>query len=139
MFERIFQDYEGYAEELTGLKVSCLKALIDQANNDDTILIWIGVNDNSNWYRIFIDGYYCGIDCYKTDLSNDDLDDDVIYVDYNCINDEIIVSTKVESGNVNLGYSSILLTIEFLSGKKLLLFCLDSDGVCKLEIVPFNL
>lgn len=135
MFKRIFQDYEGHVKEITGLKVCSLKVIIDRENND-IILIWIGVNNNSNWYRIFIDGCYCGIDYYKNDLSNEDLDDDVICVDCNCINDEIIIRAKVESGNVIFGDSSILLTIKFLSGKKLLLFCYDFNGVCKLEIVP---
>lgn len=133
MFGRIFQDYEGYVKKITGLKVSSLKAIIDQ-ENDDIILIWIGVNNDLSWYRIFIDGCYCGIDYYDKDLSNEDLDDDVICVNYNCINDEIIVKAKVESGNVTFGDSSILLIIEFISGKKLLLYCYDFDGVCKLEV-----
>ncbi len=132
---RIFQDYEGDIKEVVGLQISGLKAIVDQVDYH-VILIWIGVNNNSSWYRIFIDGYYCGIDIYESDLSNEDLDDDILIVDYTCINGETIENTSVEAGNEIYGESSIVLTIEFLSGKKLLLFCYDSDGECKLTFLP---
>ncbi len=135
MFDRIFQDYEGSVTEIACLKVSKLKAILTPENNNEVILIWIGTNSDSDWYRIFIDGWYCGIDHYKKDLSNEDIDEDVICIDYDWINDEIVISAKVELGNKLLGDSSILLTIEFLSRKKLLLYCNDSDGVCKIELV----
>ncbi|KNY30096.1 hypothetical protein [Pseudobacteroides cellulosolvens] len=135
MFDKIFQDYEGFVPEIAGLKVSKLKAILAPENNDEVIFIWIGTNSNSDWYRIFIDGCYCGINHYKKDLSSKDLDEDVVCIDYDWIDNEIIAIAKVELGNKMLGDSSILLTIEFLSGKKLLLYCYDHDGECKLELI----
>lgn len=132
MLERIFQHYEGSIEELSGLKISSFKTLIDHRNDDAIVLMWIGTDDEAKWYRIFIDGSYCGVDYYKEDNSDEDIDDDLCFVDYECMNGEIIVSTHVELGNRNYGLSSILLTIDFESSNRLHLYCHDADGVCKL-------
>lgn len=47
MFEKIFQDYKGYINEMADTKVSRFKTIIHQENND-ILLVWIGVKDLSN-------------------------------------------------------------------------------------------
>lgn len=35
-------------------------------------LIWLGILDDKCWYRIFIDGWYCGVDKFeKCDIEED--------------------------------------------------------------------
>ena len=78
--DRVFQHYEGIVEALIGARFSTVKCMVD-SEDSDVVLVWFQDEKSSSWYRIFIDGVYCGIDRYSNDLSSDDLDDDIQCVD----------------------------------------------------------
>lgn len=134
MNKRIFQHYKGVIKELDGQKLSGLKAIIDEEDND-VILFWIGVNNDSGWYRIFIDGYYCGVDFYDEDLSDGDLDENIICTDYESIKGDIILSAVVESPNDSDKSERISLSLNLKSGKKLYLYYDECQDTCRFLIV----
>lgn len=79
--DRIFQDYEGDVPELEGSKFTIVKSLIDDVDKD-IYLLWLYDELSGSWYRIFIDGLYCGIDRYPHDQSCNDEDDDISWADH---------------------------------------------------------
>ena len=98
----------------------------DDSEKENVILLWI--ETESNWLRIFIDGSYCGIDEYETNESENDLDDDVSFINQdNWIKGLTIKKAKVESGYLPL----ITLTIDFTNRIQLILKC-DKNEDCSL-------
>ena len=79
--ERIFQHYEGPIEVLLGSRFSAVKAVVNSLDNS-VVLLWLHDENKKAWYRLFIDGIYCGIDQFAVDKSFDDTDDDIIISDY---------------------------------------------------------
>jgi hypothetical protein len=73
---RIFQHYTGDVPELEGLKIGHAKTLVNE-DDQSIIVLWLSNRSGNIWYRIFIDGSYCGIDEYKADASYQDLDEGV--------------------------------------------------------------
>ena len=124
---RLFQHYEGEIKEIEGLTLKALNSLIDDdSEKENVILLWI--ETESNWLRIFIDGSYCGIDEYETNESENDLDDDVSFINQdNWIKGLTIKKAKVESGYLPL----ITLTIDFTNRIQLILKC-DKNEDCSL-------
>jgi hypothetical protein len=43
-------------------------------SDDDIVLVWLKNSSEKYWYRVFIDGAYCGVDQYQFDMSDNDLD-----------------------------------------------------------------
>lgn len=130
---RLFQHYEGEVKQIQGIKLKGLKSLIYKDSKiENVILFWFKTEDK--WLRIFIDGAYCGIDEYETDLSNDDIDDDVYFVNQDhWIIDLVIQNAKVTSEKLPL----ISLIINFTNGNKLILEC-DTNENCTLRIIEFS-
>ena len=125
---RLFQHYEGEIKGLVGKELKNLKGLYDKKDND-LILIWLA-SDNS-WFRIFIDGVYCGVDEYKNDESQDDAeeDDDLLIEHKKWVSGVTINKAKVESWVL----PEIKLTLEFSNQTKLILNC-DKNEFCTLNI-----
>lgn len=125
---RLFQHYEGDIQGLIGKELKNLKSLYDR-NSNDVILIWLE-SDNS-WFRIFIDGAYCGVDEYKNDESLDDAeeDDDLLIEHKKWVTGMTIKEAKVESWVL----PEIKLTLELSNTTKLTLNC-DKNEFCTLDI-----
>ncbi len=125
--QRIFQNYEGEVKALIGTKFSIVLALVSERDND-VVLLWL--KGSEFWYRLFIDGVYCGIDKYVEDKSQEDLDDDVDYIDYSkWFSGKTVVSAKVTNReNINL-------SIEFNDKSLFSLNCTSPEGECHLSFV----
>lgn len=126
--QRIFQHNHGLIPELIGEYFSSAKALID-SETQDVILLWMENSNKNYWFRIFIDGTYCGVDKYFEDCSDDDMDDDVYFKDISgffnskITNAEVIFSED-QSGSINLILS--------FNDNRMELKCILNDGDCSL-------
>ncbi|MDA7501801.1 hypothetical protein N8482_00840 [Chitinophagales bacterium] len=115
--KRVFQHYSGAVEKIVGLKAATLKVLVDESDQD-VILLWL--ETETDWFRIFIDGVYCGIDQYTSDKSEDDLDDGVFLLNRaDWVSKQIITRAYVETRGLPL----IDLTICFSNRSQLILRC----------------
>lgn len=76
---RISQGYEGDIPELKCLSFCDVTAL---AENENVVLIWFISQEKHNYYRVFIDGYYCGIDHYRNSTLSDDMDGGIQLISY---------------------------------------------------------
>ena len=125
--ERVFQDDHGIVDALNGAVFSSVKKLI-QESDGDVILIWFHCISSQCWYRVFIDGTYCGIDKHLEDNSQDDLDDNVSLVD---ISDLFIGKTikkaEVKFNDLPGNYISFELATEETFFK---LICEVQEGDC---------
>lgn len=128
--DRIFQHYEGEITEFTGLSFSQVKSFIDKDDND-VILLWLKVYSKNIWYRIFIDGAYCGIDKYLDDESENDFDDCIRVRDYSpkFTNQKVLKSEVI---NTIEAKDFIKLLIHF-EQNILELSCIYGDGICQLN------
>jgi hypothetical protein len=59
--KRIFQNNQGRISKLEGNQIINAKLLVNQADSS-IIILWLCLSKKELWYRIFIDGFYCGID-----------------------------------------------------------------------------
>ncbi|MCM8856658.1 MAG: hypothetical protein LC541_20085 [Candidatus Thiodiazotropha sp.] len=133
--ERIFQHYEGSIEALKDVTFSEAKAFINKADND-VILIWLKNDKDKSWYRVFIDGAYCGVDLYQKESYEEDLDDHVKIIDYSSWFNKkktLSVFVTLESNNG----SHIVLTFKF-SNSICQLICKSTDGDCILNYKELN-
>lgn len=80
--KRIFQDVKGKIEELSGKTVSSLYSL-NNLNEGGISLIWLGTTGDKYWYRIFIDGWYCGVDRFEECNIEEDKDEGFEIVSHN--------------------------------------------------------
>ncbi|MCH2231785.1 MAG: hypothetical protein MK105_15735 [Crocinitomicaceae bacterium] len=127
--KRLFQHYEGEIQGLIGKELKNLKSLHDK-NDNDVILIWL--ESGNSWFRVFIDGVYCGVDEYENDESIYDVeeDDDLLIEHKKWVNGMTINKAKVESWVL----PEIKLTLELSSDTKLILKC-DKNEFCSLNII----
>ncbi len=131
LMDRIFQNYEGEITEFTGLRFSQVKSFIDEGDND-IILLWFKVESTDIWYRVFIDGEYCGVDKYYQDESEVDCDDLIRVEDHSLkFHNQKIVKTEV----VNAIKSDHLISLIIRFDKSVFtLVCLYDTGTCTLLI-----
>ena len=74
-----------------------VKAVIN-SEDGSIIVLWAGSFEKNDWFRIFIDGYYCGVDRFDADQCNDDMDDFTSVKDLSLsFIDRVIVSACVEA------------------------------------------
>lgn len=128
--DRIFQDYEGEIKELMGARFTVVKSLVDDVD-DNVYLLWLYDESSKYWYRIFIDGAYCGVDRYSQDNSIDDDDDDEIWQDHSkWFEGKVVLSATVSfGGNVD---DDIVLSLCF-GKRECKLICKFEVGNCRLE------
>lgn len=111
--KRIFQHFEGDIEELVGAHFSAAKAVVDN-DSGELIVLWLYEDSRASWYRIFLDGIYCGIDKFSYDGSADDADDHLTIKDLSHIfYDETVEKASVTSGSAANTY--LTLSINFKS------------------------
>lgn len=134
--QRVFQHYEGEITELRGLRFSQVKAFVATEDND-IVLLWCKVESNNIWYRIFIDGVYCGVDKYFEDESINDLDE-CIYIDDHSqeFQAQKVLTADVINRSDKCGTIDLIITFE---EGTLQLQCLWDVGICKLIISQNNL
>lgn len=128
--DRVFQHYEGAVDTLTGASFSVFRSLEDKTGSD-VFLLWLFDSQGEIWYRVFIDGWYCGIDRYDADESDSDLDDGVILVDHSSwFRNAVVVRADVSIPDGLDG--GIVLSLEF-ADRSCNLICQSQDGDCRLE------
>jgi hypothetical protein len=81
MSQRLFQHYKGKIVDFNQLEFSTVKAVVDSADTH-VLTVWLQNRYNDCWYRLFIDGAYCGVDRFLSDLSSEDLDEGAKIIDY---------------------------------------------------------
>jgi len=125
---RVFQDTHGNVEALKGRIISSLVSVND---SEDVILFWCSEKDSSIWWRIFIDGAYCGIDEYDTCEIEEDLDESVSKIDHS----SKLSSGKIESVSVSSPeQKDRYMVLSFkLENQLFELVCKSSDGDCVLK------
>ncbi len=129
--DRIFQHYQGTIDAMQGARFSCVKVLED-AMDHDVILLWMRDDTSKTWYRVFIDGAYCGVDQYGEDESEEDIDDDVIFTDYSAwFHGKVLESARVLFLNRPGEY--LLLLLDFGQSECKLL-CRSEAGECVLQL-----
>lgn len=128
--KRLFQHYKGAIDSLSGTRFSCVKT-IDELSTDDVVLIWLQDAASCNWYRIFIDGAYCGIDLYPEDGSDEDVDDGYVCTDRSeWFLGKTLTAASVEL--INKTDTHIVLNMDF--GKHECKYvCRNEDGECELQ------
>jgi hypothetical protein len=127
---RVFQHYEGVVDELKGASFSSVKSLYDKLEHD-IVLVWARDETLNCWYRVFIDGVYCGVDRYQLDESSNDIDDEVDFVDHSAwFQGKKLEHAEVTSPNKSEGH--IVLTMTFGS-HQCRLICGSEDGECQLQ------
>ena len=128
--DRIFQHYQGTIDAIKGAHFSCVKALEDSIDHD-VILLWMRDDASQSWYRVFIDGAYCGIDQYQEDESEQDNDDDVIYTDHSAwFQGKVLESATVFF--LNRPNEHLLLLLDF-GQYECKLLCRSENGACELQ------
>lgn len=129
--DRVFQHYEGEVTEFKGLRFSRIRSFVD-ISDDDIILLWFKVDSEDLWYRVFIDGCYCGIDKYLLDNSEEDLDEDIRVDDYSEIfREQKVLHAEVINEITDLDIITLIISFE---ERTLILKCLWDDGFCELII-----
>ena len=125
---RVFQHYNGTVEALIGAQFSTVKC-ITISEDSDVILIWFHDQLSNNWFRIFIDDAYCGVDCYSKDLSSEDLDEEVECKDHS---PWFIRKTVSEATVKTLSATQeIVLSIKFDFGECRLICKIRDDAYCE--------
>lgn len=128
--ERIFQDQNGEIEELKGAQFSTVKAMVDDEDSS-VVLLWCYDIVSNFWYRIFIDGTYCGVDRYREDNSGNDDDDGVSWSKHS----EWFAGKKLLSAQVRFTGRTdddIILTLR-CQNDEFKLICKFEVGQCHLE------
>lgn len=130
MSKRIFQNYTGNIKELEGANFNTVKAAVDTDRNS-VIVLWMHELNANAWYRVFIDGVYCGIDRFKSDRSTDDLDEGVVLKDFSSrFRGRTLLSAVVSDHEE--GKSVLKLTLHCDSRDCCLAYHMDS-GICVLS------
>jgi hypothetical protein len=133
--ERIFQNYEGSVVGLAGVEFGGARAVVD-VSDGNVILIWLEDAIGGDWYRIFIDGTYCGIDRFPECEIEDDLDDGYTEADHSqWFEGRTVDRADVESTGA-AGGGLISLVITFRSKATATIDCRVVDGRCDLRLNP---
>ena len=133
--KRIFQHYEGDIEALSESHISTVKAVVNSLDNS-VVVLWLHDKHKGFWYRLFIDGVYCGIDQFPDDRSLEDIDDDIIIIDHSAwFQDKKLLEAEVFSGS---GVSSdMVVSLKFAKSECQLTYQSKYDK-CRLEFIEFN-
>jgi len=125
--KRLFQHYEGVIQGLIGKRLKNLKCICDKTSKN-VILIWLE-SDNS-WFRIFIDGTYCGVEKYNIDESQNDAEvDDDLLIEYKKEVDGLTINNAIVKSWI---LPEITLIIELSNSTKLILNC-NKNEICVLD------
>lgn len=129
--KRVFQHYTGEVECLKGLKILGLSCLYHRrSGNRDAILFWMEAGDKK-WYRIFIDGTYCGVDEYSFNNSGSDLDENLELRNH----DSFVKGLRIKSAHVKSAFLPVIkLTISF-DNESVLIFDCNSEEKCSLQFI----
>lgn len=125
--DRIFQNESGEIHELVGSRFTKVVSL-DDMDTGNVVVVWLKESISEVWYRIFIDGHYCGIDQYKIDCIINDMDDHIKATD---ISDEFsndTVTMATVTNNIQCE-GSIQLELRFKESS-FTLVCKDENGFC---------
>lgn len=130
--KRIFQHYEGKIQTFSGSQFSTVKAVVHAPDNS-VMVLWLQEEQKRVWYRLFVDGIYCGIDQFSDDESLEDMDDDIIIVDHSAwFKGKTVLEAGVSSGKK--GTSDIVVTLKFAESECRLVYR-SEDNDCGLEFV----
>ncbi len=134
--KRIFQHYEGDIEALSESHFSTVKAVVNSLDNS-VVVLWLHDKRKEFWYRLFIDGIYCGIDQFSEDKSLEDMDDDIIIIDHSSwFQVKILLKAKVFSGS---GVSSdMVVSLKFAKSECQLIYR-SKNSKCELKFIELNL
>jgi hypothetical protein len=124
--KRLFQHNEGELLELKNIELFDLKSVVDTFD-DNVILLWL--KTSIGWLRIFIDGYYCGIDQFEKDNSKEDQDPEY---KFDNLKSWVINKTCKSVIISNSDTSKIQLTITLNDSSKIQLIC-SKEEYCVLE------
>ncbi len=118
--KRIFQHYEGEIEALSASHFSTVKAVVNSLDNS-VVVLWLHDKHKGFWYRLFIDGVYCGIDQFSDDRSLEDIDDDITIIDHSVwFQDKKLFEAEVFSGS---GVSSdMIVSLKFAKSECQLIY-----------------
>ena len=133
--ERIFQHNQGPIDRLADVGVGMARTVVD-VSDGNIILLWLE-DACGGWYRIFIDGTYCGVDRFPVCEIKDDLDDGYSAMDHGrWFEGRVIDRADVAMTPDSAGGSQITLTMAFGDGATARLHCLAADGHCRLQLTP---
>ncbi len=135
MMKRIFQHYEGEIKDLSGSHFSTVKAVVNSLDNS-VVVLWLYDKHKGVWYRLFIDGVYCGIDQFLNDKSLEDIDDDIIIINHSAwFQDKKLLEAEVFSG---IGISSsMIVSLKFAKSECQLIYQ-SKYNKCKLKFIELN-
>jgi hypothetical protein len=129
--KRLFQHYLGSIDAIVGAEFSVVKELADKSDGN-IILMWFQDTHGACWYRIYIDGVYCGVDRYEEEEISDDMDEYVVALDHSgWFKNKRLTEAIVES-DLNPD-SLICMSFKFNDGSTMLLDCVSEDGECRLH------
>ena len=132
MRKRIFQHYEGEIAALSECHFSTVRAFVDSFDNS-VVVLWVHDKHKRFWYRLFIDGVYCGIDQFSDDKSFEDIDDDIIIIDHSAwFRDKKLLEAKVYSGSEVL--HDMVVTFKFVRSKCQLIYQSQCNK-CQLKFI----
>ena len=133
--KRIFQHYEGEIEAFSQSHFSTVKSVVNSLDNS-VVVLWLQDKQKEFWYRLFIDGVYCGIDQFSDDKSFEDIDDDIIIMDHSAwFQDKKLLEANVFSGS--MVSSDITVSLKFATSECQLIFQSKYD-ICELKFIEPN-
>ena len=133
--KRIFQHYEGDIEALSESHFSTVKAVVNSFDNS-VVVLWLHDKHKGFWYRLFIDGVYCGIDQFSADRYLEDIDDDIIIIDHSAwFQDKKLLEAKVFSGSGVL--SDMVVSLKFAKSECQLIYQ-SKYNTCELKFIELD-
>ncbi len=116
--KRIFQNNKGRIPELEGNHIINAKLLVNQEDSS-IVILWLCLSKNEIWYRIFIDGFYCGIDELQIDESHNDLDDGIRVEDVsawfkNIVFQSVLVEDRPSENQLCLTFQASLISLQLV-------------------------
>ncbi len=133
--ERIFQHHQGPLDGLAGIEFGEATAVVD-VSDGNTILLWVEDAGGEGWFRIFIDGSYCGVDRFPACEIGDDLDDGYSAEDHSSWFEGRTVDRAEVQETGAAGGGLITLTMTFRDRATASLECRVLDGRCDLRLNP---
>ncbi|MCD4742231.1 MAG: hypothetical protein K8R67_07115 [Desulfobacteraceae bacterium] len=135
--ERIFQHYKGEIKAFSQLYFSTAKAVVNSLDNS-VIVLWLNEKYNGVWYRIFIDGTYCGIDQFSEDKSSEDIDDGIITTNYSdWFQGKKVLKAKVFSDQEAEAAPDLIFSLKFAASECQLVYLSKYDK-CELRFFDLN-
>ncbi len=133
--KRIFQHYEGKIQALSGSQFSTVKAVVHAPDNS-VMVLWLQEEQKAVWYRLFVDGIYCGIDQFPDDESLEDMDDDIIIIDHSAwFEGKTVLDAGVSSGKKDS--SDIVVSLKFAESECRLVYQ-SEDNECGLNFIEIS-